>query len=163
MWRCVLITTLCFVSKPPLYTIILIAAAWHQWGRRLERWPKTEARPRLAVEEWPSQGEICVVMDGPCGPYRLPWSGAAQLRASGKSSCCYWCSLGLNVHKTPTWALSLKKGLSAFKIQKVLYNLYNTCQQYMVTLYSYILYYLAKSVDTNSIIPSLSLKVHFPK
>jgi hypothetical protein len=38
----------------------------------------------------------------PDGPYRLPYSGAAQLWASGKSSCCCWCSSILNVHKTPS-------------------------------------------------------------
>ncbi len=36
-------------------------------------------------------------MDGPYRlpwrtVYRLPWSGAAQLQAAGKSSCCCWCS-----------------------------------------------------------------------
>ncbi len=51
---------------------ILFCQWWHQWGRRLEGWPNTAAH--LADR-----------------PYRFPRSGAAQLRASGNSSCfcCY--------------------------------------------------------------------------
>ncbi len=62
-----------------------------KWGRRLERWPNTEAR-LVGWRRVTKPGEIFVVMDGPCrllcGPYRLPWSGSDQVRASRKSSCC---------------------------------------------------------------------------
>ncbi len=56
--------------------------------------------------KWPSRVRFVLLWTVhaafPDVPYSLPWSGAAQLRASGKSSCCCWCY----VHKTPSWALS---------------------------------------------------------
>ncbi len=44
------------------------------------------------------------------GPYRLPWSGAAQLRASGQSICCHWCS-STKCSPTLTWALPPKESI----------------------------------------------------
>jgi hypothetical protein len=93
--------------------------AWYS-GRHMPSlwWPMgpkarkmTQHGGRLAGGEWPSS-EIFVLLRQvhvvfPDGLHRLPWFGAAQLRASGKSSCC-WCS---DVHITPLWASSCQEGM----------------------------------------------------
>ncbi len=78
----------------------------HQWGRRLEGWPNTAVR-LAGWRRMTKQGVILDVMDGQCmppgpvGTYRLPQSGAAQLRASGIPAAA--ACLLLNVHMQPTW------------------------------------------------------------
>ncbi len=82
MWRCVCITTLWFVSKPPLYH-------YSYCGRVAPMRPKaremTQHRGQtLAGSRRVTQlGEICAVMDGPCRfprrtvPFALMWSCSA--------------------------------------------------------------------------------------
>ncbi len=71
--------------------------------------PRIRIRTKMSwIRNTAKQGVILNVMDSPCrlpyGPYCFPRSGAAQLRASGNSSCscCCWsitkCTYTSNRH-----------------------------------------------------------------
>ncbi len=79
-----------------------------QWRWMLEGWTNTVARlagwRRVAQKVW-----FCTwwTVQDACPdepPYHLPRSGAAQLQASGDTSCCScWYITKCTVYKTPTW------------------------------------------------------------
>jgi hypothetical protein len=82
----------CLELIPGLQTLLQIRAlnpSFDQWGRRLERWPNSEAR----LVGWKRVTYL---------------TGAAQLQADEISNCWYI----INVHNHPSWATSLKKGMA---------------------------------------------------
>ncbi len=93
---------------------VLIGLVWQcpQWGRRLERWPNTEARLAGWRRVTKPRG-VCVVMDGPCRlPFSSAWPGLELLSCELLANPAAVSDvLVLIVHKILSWALSRKAGI----------------------------------------------------
>ncbi len=74
-------------------------------GEKIEWGADSEPRKN---ERMPSSEWWTVHAAFPDGPYRFPWSGAAQLQAAGKSSCYCWCS-SIECTQNTFWAILRKK------------------------------------------------------